>query len=54
MNEPFTDIFGDNHEPQYIVAREIKRTRQMRKTKIGDVGLPHTMTPMIQDTVELQ
>ena len=32
MNEPLTEIFGNNHEQQYIVAKEIKRRLQMRKT----------------------
>ena len=54
MDVLYIEIFGNNHQDQYTVAREIKRRLKLRKTKIAEVGLPHPMAPMLQDTVELQ
>ena len=51
MEVLYTDIFGNNHEHQYTVAREKRRRLKMRKTKTAEVGLPHPMAPMLQDTV---
>ena len=50
----YTEMFGNTHENQYIVAIEIKRRSQIRKAKLDEVGLPPLMAPLLQDTVELQ
>ena len=50
----YTEIFENNPEYQYHVAIEIKRRLDIRKTKLDEVGLPQTLAPLLQDTVELQ
>ena len=50
-----TEIFGNNHEDQFEIAKEIKIRIHKRKRKLDEVGLPPTLAPLLQDTtVELQ
>ena len=51
-----TEIFGNNHEDQFEIAKGIKKKRiQIRRRKLDEVGLPPTLAPLLQDTtVELQ
>ena len=49
----FIEIFGNDHEDQYDIAKEINRRLKIRKKKLDEVGLP-TLAPLLQDTtVEL-
>ena len=46
------DIFEDDPEKQNIIAIEVNRRKQLRKTKL-EVGLPHQVAPLLQEPVEL-
>ena len=46
------EIFEDDEEKLNIIAIEVYRRKQTRKTKL-EVGLPHQVAPLLQEPVEL-
>ena len=51
---PWTDIFENDSDTQFLIAIEIKRRQHMRKNKIEEVGLPHNVAPLLRISVEQQ
>ena len=46
------EMFEDDPEKLNIIAIEVYRRKQIRKTKL-EVGLPHQLAPLLQEPVEL-
>ena len=49
---PWTDIFGNDSDKQFLLANEIKKRQHMRKDKLEEVGLPYNVAPLLQMSVE--